>query len=533
MTTHDYVIVGAGSAGCVLADRLSSDPGTSVLLIEAGGSDRHPAFKVPKGFAFTTTHPDYGWQFKTEPVGPTGKIETWSRGRALGGSSSINGMVYNRGSHADYDHIVELGNPGWGWDEMARVFRTIEDHELGATSERGVGGPLHIGVRRDTEAVSELMMDSAAALGMRRVDDINESDDERVGFAAATIKRGTRMSASRAFLRPALKRPNLTVHTRTVATKILFEGDDAVGIEAEHGGTPVTFRARREVILSMGSIASPQLLELSGIGRPDVLKPIGIDVRVDSPHIGEGVREHRCFPLQVRLARNIGYNRKLSSPARQGLSGMQYLATRRGPISTPAYEMLSFMKTGDSSERPDAQVLMTPFSQGVAPLKVGVENRPGAQLLGFVLRPTSMGSIHIISADPGTHPRIIPNYLDTEHDRAIAVAMFSKMRRLVEQSPLADLVVTETLPGQAVQGDEGILASGLINGGTGFHACGSVAMGARDEDPIDSRLRVRGVNRLRVVDVSVLPAMTSGNLNAPAMAVAWRAAEMIREDQGA
>ncbi|MET0952823.1 MAG: GMC family oxidoreductase N-terminal domain-containing protein [Aeromicrobium sp.] len=526
----DYVIVGAGSAGCVLADRLSADPGTSVLLIEAGGSDRHPAFAIPKGFAFTTSHPDYGWQYKTEPVGPTRKIETWSRGRVLGGSSSINGMVYNRGSRADYDHIVELGNPGWGWDEMSRVFRTIEDHELGAADERGVGGPLHVGVRRGTEAVSEMMMEAAGHLGMRRVSDINETDDERVGFSAATIKNGTRFSAARAFLRPALKRPNLTVRTRTTATSVVFEGDDAVGIRAEHAGTAVTFRARREVVLSLGSIATPQLLELSGIGGRDVLGRVGIDVRVDSPQVGEGVREHRCFPLQVRLAENIGYNRKLSSPVRQGLSGLQYLATRRGPIATPAYEMLSFMRTSDTSTRPDAQVLMTPFSQGAAPLKVGVENRPGAQLLGFVLRPTSLGSIHVTSADPHAHPRIDPNYLATEHDRTTAVAMFKKMRRVVEQSPLADHVVAETLPGRALQDDEGLINSGLINGGTGYHACGAVAMGPRDEDAVDSRLRVRGVNRLRVVDVSVLPAMTSGNLNGPIMAMAWRAAELIVED---
>ena len=532
MSKFDYVIVGAGSAGCVLANRLSADPGVSVLLIEAGGSDRHPFVHIPKGLAFLPGNAKMTWQYWTAPFGPFGQSEPWARGKLLGGSSSINGMVYNRGFQADYDSLVEQGNEGWGWDTILPIFKKIESHSLGASDTRGSGGPLKISVAPGGEQVSEALMDSAAALGAKRVDDVNASDDERVGITPATIHHGLRQSAAKAFLHPALKRDNLTLLTGLRATQVLFEGDRAVGVavRSEEDGSTQEFHATREVILSLGSLETPKLLELSGIGDPEVLKAAGIPVRVASSRVGEGIHEHRCLPLQMRLLTDIGYNKLLYGKAHQGLAGAKYLATRRGPIATPAYDMLWFMRSSETSTRPDAQVLLAPFSMGVGITSADVERRPGLSLLGFALRPTSEGSVHITSNNPLDAPLVTPSYLATDHDRTVSINMFRRMRELVQQSPVADLVLMETQPGYVVQDDDSIINSGFINGGPGYHASGAVAMGPTDAFPIDAKLKVRGVEGLRVCDVSIMPSMVAGNLNGPMMAMAYHAADVIAAD---
>ncbi|WP_152365260.1 GMC family oxidoreductase [Microlunatus speluncae] len=532
MTMYDYVIVGAGPGGCVLAHRLSADPGTTVLLIEAGAADTNPLIAVPRGFGQLIGDPSITWQFPTRPIGPAQRVETWVRGRTLGGSSSVNGMIYNRGSRADWDALEQRGNPGWGWDDLLPAFRAIEDNSLGASAVRGAGGPLQVSTTTGTDPLLEDVIAAGTGLGWRRVADLNETDDERIGYAMATIRDGRRVSAADAFLHPVEHRPNLTVAPDTTVDRVLLRGDRAVGVLGRHRGQVIEHLAGREVILAAGALGTPKLLQLSGIGPAEVLRAVGLGVAVDRPAVGARLHEHLVWSLQVRLAEDLGYNRLLGTEAGRRESAAEYEATRRGPLAAPGFDLVAFLKTRAGLDRPDAQLQIAPFS--MAPLEPGqalrLETEPGMLCIGYLLRPDSEGSLRLTSADPDAPLDIDPNYLATDHDRTVAVGVFRAMRRLFAAEPLAQRIGHETVPGPAVDTDDAIIGAGLDHGTCGYHAVGTCAMGPDDDDVVDARLRVRGVAGLRVVDASVLPIMVSGNLNGPVSALAWRAADLILAD---
>lgn len=532
MKDFDYIIVGAGSAGCVLANRLSESGKYTVLLIEAGPDDRSSLIHMPKGFGKLLSDPEHAWHHPVTVDPDSGRTqEIWARGKMLGGSSAINGMVYMRGHPADYDEWEANGATGWGWSNMARAFRSIESHALGESELRGGEGPLKVAPYAQRSALGDVVIRACENLGLPCKEDINELDHEGIAYLTYTISGGVRQSAARAFLTPARHRGNLQVVTDTHVQRVLFEARRASGVSAVTGaGERVIYRARRELILSAGALESPRLLQLSGIGDRALLERHGIALIAHSPNVGQNMREHLLCFLQVRL-RHWGdsQNREFSGP-RLWKNALQYLFAKRGVMALGSYPVGGFFKTRADLDRPDAQLLVAPFSMDFSSPTYAFESFPGMQLFSYPLRPRSQGSVSIESADPAQPARIVTNYLADEYDRQVSVGAFRFMRKLIQSAPLSGLVLEETHPGIRAETDDEIVEEFRCYGQSGYHACGTCAMGSHDDSVLDPQLRVRGVQGLRVMDLSVIPTMVSGNTNGPMMAMAWRAAELILED---
>ena len=529
----DYLVVGAGSAGCVLANRLSADPETSVLLVEAGDSDRNnPLISIPRGFGELLGDRESVWHYPTRPFGPNQQIEYWVRGKTLGGSSSVNGMVYNRGEPDDYETLRALGNDEWGWEDMLPAFRSIEAHPFGPSATRGGDGPLHLSTAGRGERLLEDVVEAGVEMGWRRVPDHNDAEGERIGFAMATIRDGRRWSAADAFLHPIADRPNLTVALGVRVARILVDDGRAIGVEVRRDGKTEEFFAAREVILCAGALATPKLLQLSGIGERTTLDAAGVRQVVDSPNVGAGMREHRVFTLQYRLTEDVGYNRLLATSEGRQQSMARYEAQRDGPMAAPSFDLVGFFKTRPELKRPDAQIQVAPIS--MLPPQPGrgieIERDPGLLCIAYMLRPTSKGAVRITSSEPDADLDIEPGYLITDHDRQTTVDIVRSVRRFFATSALEKWIEHETAPGVEVQTSQEIIDAGLRTGSAGYHAIGTAAMGPDDDDVVDTRLRVRGVSGLRIMDASVLPTMVSGNLNGPIMAMAWRAGDLILDE---
>ncbi|RMD95641.1 MAG: choline dehydrogenase [Alphaproteobacteria bacterium] len=526
----DFVIVGAGSAGCVLANRLSADGRYSVAVLEAGERDWYPWIHVPVGYFRTMGNPRTDWSYQTEPdPGLNGRSIKWPRGKVLGGSSSINGLLYVRGQPQDYDTWAQMGNPGWSWRDVLPLFKRAESYPGGDPELRGRDGPLGVSDSAVRWEVVDRWCEAAVNAGYPWNPDYNGATQEGVSRFQMTIRNGRRCSAAVAYLHPAMKRPNLTVLTRCAASRILFEGKRAVGVAAWHRGRMVDIRARREVILSAGAIASPQLLMVSGVGDADMLRPHGIEMVHELKGVGRNLQDH----LQARPVYKVSLptiNTQINGLLRQLMIGLEYLTTRGGPMAMAASLGTAFLKTRPELEVPDIQFHVQPFSTD----KMGTDPHPFDAFTTSVLqlRPESAGHLELRSADMRDHPRIFPNYLATRTDRDVLVEGIRIARKIIRHSPIAEVVTEEHAPGAAIADEdyEGLLDWARETSTTIYHPTGTAKMGNDPMAVVDARLRVHGLAGLRVADASIMPVIVSGNTNAPTIMIGEKASDLVLED---
>jgi choline dehydrogenase len=527
---HDYVIVGAGSSGCALAARLSEDPRRQVALIEAGGPDRNLWIHIPVGYYRTAWDPRLSWNFTTEPEQRLGgRAIVWPRGRVLGGSSSINGLVYIRGQIQDFDTWRQLGNVGWDWRSLLPVFRRSEDQARGETELHGVGGPLAVADLTMRHELCEAYLRAAVESGIPHNPDFNGPTQEGVGYYQLTSRNGWRCSAAAAYLRPARNRANLRIATGMLVERVVFEGARAVGVIGRIGERVVRVLARREVILCAGAVQSPQILQLSGVGPAHLLTAHGIAVIKDLRGVGQNLQDHLQVKTVFRCAKPITINDDLKSLWRRAMIAAEYVFRRTGPMTIGAGQLGVFARTQPGAATPDVQFHVMPLSTD-NPAK-GMHDFSAFTASICQLRPESRGHIAIRSADPREHPMIVANYLATETDRRIVVDGLRLSRKIARAPALAPYFGGEYLPGDLVQTDEELLAHAARYGTTIFHPAGTCKMGAGDTGVVDPRLRVHGVDRLRVADGSIMPTLISGNTNAACIMIGEKLADMIREDE--
>jgi choline dehydrogenase len=535
MDRFDYVIIGAGSAGCVLTNRLSEDPNVSVCVLEAGPSDWHPYIHLPAGFIKTFHMKSINWAYQQEPGPWTGGRSIYApRGKTLGGSSSINGHIYNRGQRMDFDTWAQMGNRGWGYADVLPYFRRLEKRVgEGEDTYRGREGSLTVTTMDWRDPLCEAFMEGAVSLGIPRNPDYNGKTQEGVSYCQRTIERGLRVSGSTAFLKPAMKRPNVHVRTHAHATEIIFEGKRAVGVrysKGGRGGTPVEVRANKEVILSGGTYNSPQLLQLSGIGSPDLLQQHGIAVRHALP-VGEGLQDHYA-PRTVARVKDIKTINELRRGVSLWIEALKWATSRRGLLSLSPTMVYCFWHSGESAESSDLQLTFTPasYKEGV---QGQLEDEPGMTVASWQQRPESRGYVRIRSSDPFAPPIIQTNYLDAELDRRVIVGGMKLARRLLKSAPLSPYYAYEDFPGPNVNTDDEFLKAATERGTTTFHPGCTCRMGPADSTwaVVDDQLRVHGLEGLRVIDASVMPRMISANLNASTMMIADRASDLIRGKQ--
>ena len=538
----DYIVVGAGSAGCVLANRLSADGKAKVILLEAGGDDRptrNPGqflsnlmIHVPVGYSQTLKDPKVNWLYSTEPdPGTGGRVHIWPRGKVLGGSSSINGLLYIRGQHADYDGWRQLGCEGWGWDDVRPYFMRAEHQERGADDHHAVGGPLNVSDVTQTHEVSDAVVEACVEAGLPRNKDVNGAEQEGVSYYQLTVKNGQRCSAAVAYLHPAMGRSNLIVETGALTTRVIFEGKRAIGVEYRQGGQRKIARAKREVILCGGAINSPQLLQLSGVGPGPLLAEHGIPVVSDLPGVGGNLQDHYVIAMTWRLKAGVVSVNELTRGVRFVGETMKYVFQRKGLLTLSAAHIAVFCKSRPDLAGPDIQFHVLPATSDankmVTEQKMQLESQPGLTIAPCQVRPESRGHINIVSPDPTIYPSIVPNYLSDPLDQEVAVASLKWGRRIAGQDALKPYIDHEMMPGPALDSDEALLAYARMAGSTIYHPVGTCQMGHGSMAVVDPELRVHGVEGLRVVDASVMPRLVSGNTNAPTIMIAEKAADLI------
>jgi choline dehydrogenase len=530
VTEFDYVIVGAGSAGCVLANRLSADGKTSVLLLEAGPKDSNIWIHVPLGYGRLFKDKTVNWMYQTEPEpGLDGRSVFQPRGKVLGGSSSINGLLYVRGQHEDYDRWRQHGNSGWGFDDVLPYFKKAEDQQRGADDFHGAGGPLPVSDLIHADPLSAAFIAAAAETGIPLNPDFNGAAQEGAGFFQTTTRRGRRASTAVAYLRPARDRRNLHVETSALAQRVVFEGRRADAVEYRKAGRLRTARARKEILIASGAYNSPQLLQLSGVGPAELLRKHGIEVVLDAPGVGHDLQDHLQVRVVMRCAKPITLNDIVNHPVRRILAGARYAAFRQGPLTIAAGTSGAFFKTNPRLATPDIQIHFLPFSTD----KMGekLHSFSGFSASVCQLRPESRGSLRIRSADPAAPPEIRINYLSTEVDRTANVEGLKILRKILQAPALRSYVVEEVDPGAKVSSDEALLNYCRARGSTIYHPTSTCRMGSDPLAVVDQRLRVRGLEGLRVVDASVMPDLVSGNTNAAIIMIAEKASDMILEDR--